>query len=395
MLKVWKLLVVCACVWAVPCLAQLSDAEIAKRLAEMNQKKAAATSAPAANGEPKPPPVVKHAGPTYYLAPLRGEVGTSMLAANLEKVLADAATRSPTVVVLQMDSPGGSVAEVERLVDAIQKYKKQMRIVVWVHKAISAAAITSFSVDDIYMKKGSVFGAATAFRVTRQGTAEEIEEKMQSAWRAMGRSAAELGNHPSVLAEGMIDASIGIYLKREGGKPVLSAQESPGASVVKRPGKLLTLTASEAVDCGLAKAMVDDLDSLGKALGFAGWTPCEGIGVALADWWEARLETVNKEWKAASGRLDAALKAAHLEDPSSYDDYNSRPGLEAVRMWNSRSTKCSEQLRRAEVELKGMQKLTEEHPLLKTYKEATEKFRADIAAIRARIEAGRVRVPIR
>jgi membrane-bound ClpP family serine protease len=117
MLKVWKLLVVCACVWAVPCLAQLSDAEIAKRLAEMNQKKAAATSAPAANGEPKPPPVVKHAGPTYYLAPLRGEVGTSMLAANLEKVLADAATRSPTVVVLQMDSPGGSVAEVGSLRD--------------------------------------------------------------------------------------------------------------------------------------------------------------------------------------------------------------------------------------------------------------------------------------
>jgi ATP-dependent protease ClpP protease subunit len=396
MVRFCKTLLVCALVagW-VPCLAQLSDAEIAKRLAEMNQKKAATVSEPA-NGEPKPPPVVKHAGPTYYLAPLRGEVGTSMLAANLEKVLADAETRSPSVVVLQMDSPGGSVAEVDRLVKVITAHKKQLRIVVWIHKAISAAAITSLSVDDIYVKKGAIFGAATAFRVTREGTAADIEEKMQSAWRATGRSAAELGNHSSMLAEGMIDAEIGIYLRKAAGKPPeLLAQEAPGTSVVKRPGKLLTLTASEAVDCGLARAAVEDLDELGKALGFAGWKPCEGIGVALADWWEARLETVNKEWKAASARLDAAIKAAHLEDPSSYDDYNSRPGLEAVRMWNSRSTKCSEALRRAEVELKGMQKLTEEHPLLKSYKEATERFRSDIAAIRARIEAGRVRVPIR
>lgn len=394
MAKLLYLVVICACVGCLPCWAQLSDAEIAKRFEQMNQKKAAATSAPS-NGEPKPPPVVKHDGPTYYLAPLRGEVGTSMIAANLEKMLADAATRAPSVVVLQMDSPGGAIAEVERLVGVITKYKKQLRIVVWVNKAISAAAITSLSVDEIYIQKGAVFGAATAFQLMRDGTAADIEEKMQSAWRAMGRSAAELGNHPSLLAEGMIDASTGIYMTRADGKPALAAERATGSTVVKKPGKLLTLTATEAVDVGLARALAGDVDELGKVMGFAGWKPCEGIGVALADWWEARLETVNKEWKAAGARLDAAIKSAHLEDPSSYNDYQSRPGMEAVRMWNARSTKCSEALRRAEVELKGMRKLTDEHPLLKTYKEATERFGADIAAIRKRIEAGRVLVPVR
>jgi hypothetical protein len=42
-----------------------------------------------------------------------------------------------------------------------------------------------------------------------------------------------------------------------------------------------------------------------------------------------------------------------------------------------------------------MRKLTEEHPMLKTYKEATERFASELAAIRARIEAGRIRIPLR
>jgi len=400
-MKFWSVVSAGVCVvLSVPCLAQLSDAEIAKRMAEMNQKRAAAAAGPAATtapstGEPTPPPVVKHTGPTYYLAPLRGEVGTSMIASNLEKMLADAATRSPTVFVIQMDSPGGAVAEVDRLIDVISKYKKQMRIVVWVHKAISAAAITSLCVDEIYIQKGAVFGAATAFRITPQGSAEDIEEKMQSAWRAKGRSAAELGNHPSLLAEGMIDASTGIYMTRAGGKPSLAADALPGSTVVKKPGKLLTLTATEAVDCGLALSLAGDVDELGKAMGFAGWKPCEGIGVPLADWWEARLETVNKDWKAANAKLDGALKSARLNDPSTFDDYQSRPPADAVRLWNSRLTKCAEDLRRAEVELRSMKKLTDQHPMLKIYKEATERFASDITAIRQRIEQGRIRIPLR
>ena len=395
-MKLGKIILLGLCVViTVPCLAQLSDAEIARRMAEMNKKKPVATEAAPANNEPKPPPVVKHTGPTYYLVPLRGEVGTAMIASNLEKMLADAATRSPTVVVIQMDSPGGAIAEVDRLISVITKYKKQMRIVVWVHKAISAAAITSLCVDEIYIQKGAVFGAATAFRVTREGTAADIEEKMQSAWRAMGRSAAELGDHPSLLAEGMIDASTGIYMTKVGGKPSLAANASPGSVIVKKPGKLLALTASEAVDCGLARSMAGDIDELGKTMGFAGWKPCEGIGVPLADWWEARLETVNKEWKASMAKVDATLKSARLEDPSSFDDYQTRRGADAVRLWNARSTKCSELLRRAEVELRSMKKLTEEHPMLKTYKEATEQFASELAAIRARIEAGRIRIPLR
>ena len=58
--------------------------------------------------EPVAPPIASSAfaKPTYYLIPLHGEVGSTILAGRLEKSLADAVARKPTVVVLDIDSPG-------------------------------------------------------------------------------------------------------------------------------------------------------------------------------------------------------------------------------------------------------------------------------------------------
>ncbi|HSZ59191.1 MAG TPA: hypothetical protein VK797_26355 [Tepidisphaeraceae bacterium] len=58
--------------------------------------------------EPVAPPIASSASakPTYYLIPLHGEVGSTILAGALEKSLADAVARKPTVVVLDIDSPG-------------------------------------------------------------------------------------------------------------------------------------------------------------------------------------------------------------------------------------------------------------------------------------------------
>src|SRR5579859_6436120 len=55
--------------------------------------------------EPLPPQVLPaRSGPTYYLIPLHGEVGATILANAIEKSLADAILRKPTVVVLDIDS---------------------------------------------------------------------------------------------------------------------------------------------------------------------------------------------------------------------------------------------------------------------------------------------------
>src|SRR5262245_52956644 len=123
-------------------------------------KPATKPGAAPADVPPTPPPIEKYSGPTYYLIPLRGEVGGTFNAALLEGCLADALQRAPTVVVLEIDSPGGSIAEVTRMIEVVNQYKKRMRIVVFARRAISAAAITALSADDIYMRRTAIIGAA-------------------------------------------------------------------------------------------------------------------------------------------------------------------------------------------------------------------------------------------
>jgi len=356
-------------------------------------KPAPAPAAGTAGAAPTAPPVVKHKDPVYYRIPLRGEVGSTFVADILEKSLADAATRSPTAVVLEIDSPGGQVGEVDKLIGAIAKYKKQLRIIVVIRRAISAAAITALTADEIYMHEAATFGGATAYRLTASGIPENINEKMQSIWRARGRSAAEIGGHSPLLAEAMIDGSTAVYLQEAGGKKVMSLTREPGAVLFKPSGRLLTMTAQESVQCGMARGIVHDLAELGTAVGHPRWTECEGVGVVLTDWWEKHLEAGNKEWAACLSRLRSAVSQAVANDPGQFNDYNGGRAADVVRKWNTRSNLCVESLRRADVEFAKLQKLTVEFDHLVKEKPELEASRESLLRVRQSIEAGKLRMP--
>ncbi len=126
---------------------------------------------------------------TFYVIPLHGEVGHTVLANALEKSLADALLRKPTVVVLDIDSPGGLVAESEKIIRVISRYKKKLRMVALCDQDLSAAAIFTLSIKEIYLKPTGTIGAATSFIPNQPQLSEKVEEKMQSAWRAVARTA--------------------------------------------------------------------------------------------------------------------------------------------------------------------------------------------------------------
>ncbi len=322
--------------------------------------------------EPKAPELKEYEGPTYYPIPLNGMVGQKMVASILEKALEDAVKRKPTVVVLVIDSPGGYISEVEKLVEVICKYKKQMRIIVYVKKeAFSAAAITALAVNEIYMKTGTQIGAATSFRTDGDGNVVElpsdIAEKFQSVWRARARSAAEAGGHSTLLAEAMIDKEMELYVYEENGKKVIKEGQPPyGAKVVTKKGKLLTITDREAEECGLSIASVEDINDLGKKLGYENWTECVGLGVPLADYWEKTIDAVEKKFKEIIDEFRANMQKAHDSDPESFEDYSeSKPGKltpRSLSKWKTRANTAISFLKKAEESLKKAGDLAEKFP---------------------------------
>ncbi len=265
--------------------------------------------------EPAAPAIARPAaGPTYYVIPLHGEVGVTVLASALDKSLADAVARKASVVILDIDSPGGLVEEAKKIIEVIHKYNKQARIVALANQDLSAAAILSLSCRQIYVKATGTIGAAVAYNPSNLTLPPRLEEKMLSAWRAVARNSAEEGGHEPLLAEAMIDNSLELHLETVGGKTVV--KEGPGEPTLCHKGKVLTLSSHEAVECGLSAAQADDYAELGKAAGMPNWTECAGLGVPLADYLPKRAAAFKTELETIQYRFSQDIQNAINADPS-------------------------------------------------------------------------------
>lgn len=266
--------------------------------------------------EPTAPPLETQpaSGPKYYVIPLRGSVGEEILASILEKSLADAETRRPDVVILEIDSPGGFVPEAERMMGVLHRYNTRMRIVALVGQDLSAAAVFSLSAREIFVRPGATIGAATAYQRKNLWVPEVLDEKRQSAWRAVARGSAQEGRHEPILAEAMIDGNVELHLETVDGKSV--AREGHGANPIKRKGTVLTLTAQEALACGLAAGEAEDYAAIGAALGMPGWTECKGLGPLLAEHMRKKLEAMNVEMERIHSKFVQNTQTASLSDPA-------------------------------------------------------------------------------
>ena len=351
---------------------------------------------PAAEGldlppEPQAPPVAKYAGSTYYRIPLHGEVGRTVTTDLLERSLADAAKRNPTVVVLDVDSPGGLIAEVEPILDSMRMHGKSLRFVVYVRKhAISSAAIMSLGAKDIYMHPSGLIGAATAFKISEKGTPMDISEKFQSIWRAMARRAAEQGEHSRLLAEAMIDRSLQLHWIRQGGKKLV--KEGAGDNVICRKDRLLTLTAGESEACGLSSGTVEGYGELAKKMGLTGWTECKGLGTLLADHRRKTVKLVDEAFEKLGEQFEDNMRQAAKNDPTEYTylvwSHNKKFTPESKRLWKQRSTRCARFLLGAEKDIKEARSLAEKFPHLVTDPKMLKRWEKRVGIIRKRIIEG-------
>jgi membrane-bound serine protease (ClpP class) len=190
-----------------------------------------------------PAPVVQAQDrPLVYRIPVTGVVEHG-LAPYIARALREAESVGAAAAVLDLDTPGGRVDAAQRIVNAVRE--SDLPVYAFVHpQALSAGAMIALAARAIYIVPGGYIGAATP--VDGQGT--KAPEKIVSAMRAQFRALAELHGLDPRLAEAMVDETIDI----------------PG---VTPAGQLLTLSPSEAIALGFARAEVRSLAALLEALG--------------------------------------------------------------------------------------------------------------------------------
>jgi len=173
-----------------------------------------------------------------YVIPLEGEVGVAM--EQFVAVSINELEGNPDVsgVIFTLDTYGGRVDSAERISDMITGL--EFPTAAYVNpRAISAGVLLTISADHIAMAPGSNIGSAETIPDT---------EKALSAWTGVLRSVAqEKGRDPELVAS-MADQSIEI--------------EDVVAS-----GKLLNLTASEALELGLSDMTAANINEVTQLMG--------------------------------------------------------------------------------------------------------------------------------
>ncbi len=184
--------------------------------------------------------------------PVREQVDSPLLFI-VRRGLKEAIEQEADVVVLDMKTPGGAADVTLEIMEALDKFPG--RTITYVNdEAGSAGAIIGAITDDIYFAPNGVMGAAELIFGTGQDVPEGLKRKMNSYLGAKIRAFS--GDRPlrSDVLEAMMNPDFELKL---------------GDKVIKPKGKLLTLTAREAVatygdppESLLAKGVVASIDEL-------------------------------------------------------------------------------------------------------------------------------------
>jgi len=197
-------------------------------------------------------------------------VGPYMNAGALRESIELLEDDEPDIVVLWVNSGGGALAEVPRLRDTIvRRLKPDYRTVVWVESAISAAAMTSITVEELYFMSKGNFGAAVAF-TTDGASAQAAEGDALEQLLRFGEELSNEGNHDPLIMRAMqTETNLSCDIDEYG--RITWRDDLSGEHVVSTDSRILTFNAIDAEKYGLSRGTADTKDELAALLQAGEW----------------------------------------------------------------------------------------------------------------------------
>jgi membrane-bound serine protease (ClpP class) len=200
-----------------------------------------------------------------YIVPIREDIDSSLVYV-VRRGVKEAMAAKADLLVIDMDTDGGSLRSMMEIIDIISEFKGQT--VTYVNnKAFSAGALICFATQKIYMAPQSVIGAAAPVQMAPggggiQSLPDTVEVKIASAVSALIRAQAEKNGYNKDLVDAMVNKTTEFKI---------------GDKVINEKGQLLTLTDKEAsAEYGkppkslLSSGTIPTMDAMLEMLGYAG-----------------------------------------------------------------------------------------------------------------------------
>ena len=196
--------------------------------------------------------VVADSRPLVYEIDIQKEINNTTQI-YLSKGLAEAKTLGADAVLIHLNTYGGQVDAADSMRTAI--LYSPIPVYVFIdNNAASAGALISIACEKIYMRKGANIGAATV--VNQTGTA--MPDKYQSYMRSMMRSTAEAHGQDTI-----IQRNDTLYKwKRDPLIAEAMVDERVSIPNLVDTGKVLTLTAQEAMKWGYCEGIAESPDEV-------------------------------------------------------------------------------------------------------------------------------------
>jgi membrane-bound serine protease (ClpP class) len=184
--------------------------------------------------------------PLVYVISIDGMIDLG-LAPFLGRTMREAEKAGAAAVLLSINTFGGRVDAAVAMRDTL--LTTPVRTIAFVNqRAISAGALIALACDTLIMTQGGTIGAAAPVLSGGSGETQPADEKSVSYLRKEFRATAETRGRPPEIAEAMVDADVEI-------------------DGVIAKGKLLTLTAAEALEHKVAELTAGTVEGALEAAG--------------------------------------------------------------------------------------------------------------------------------
>ncbi|MDR1764232.1 MAG: nodulation protein NfeD [Dysgonamonadaceae bacterium] len=185
----------------------------------------------------------------------------------LQKGLKEAKTMNADAVLLHLNTYGGAVVDADSMRSAILYSPIPVSVFID-NNAASAGALIAIACKNIYMREGANIGAAT---VVSGQTGEAMPDKYQSYMRSIIRSTAEAHGKKTEIIDGdTIEKWI-----RDPQIAEAMVDERIFVPNVIDSGKVLTLTANEAVKLGFCEGIAETESEVIQKMGYTNYTTAE------------------------------------------------------------------------------------------------------------------------
>lgn len=207
-----------------------------------------------------------------------------------------------TVLVIEIDSPGGMLGPSDNLSQKLVSLsQKNIRTIAYVpREAISGGGLIALGCDEIYMHPDAHIGDIGPIEMREGGQFEHANEKVVSMLREIVRTLAEKKGRPPALLMSMCDLDLPVYrvTDRETGRVWYASQneiDQPEVQWIKgelvdgtQDGKFLTLDGKRASKLMIAESPVDSFDDFKLRIGI----PLDDNVLAMKVQWSDTLVSI-------------------------------------------------------------------------------------------------------